>query len=333
MLLADKLKKGDCIGIFSPSSPATANAPTRFQRARDFLQARGFGLIQGRLTGEKDYYRSGSIKARAEELNELIRNPQVKCIMSTMGGYNSNSLLPYIDYHQLRKTPKIIIGYSDVTAILLGILAKTGLITYYGPAFVASLGEFAPLVEMTFRYFADIVVADNDAPLTLKRPEVWTDSFIDWEEQTAAKPVYDNTMTTVKGGVFQGRLIGGNLNTMQGIWGSPYMPKINDGDILFIEDSMKDIATVERSFAFLKINGVFDKIGGLILGKHEGFKDGGSGRKPCEVLLEVIGECHFPILVDFDCCHTHPMLTLPLGCIVTLDADQQTVTLMEKWIN
>ena len=96
---------------------------------------------------------------------------------------------------------------------------------------------------------------------------------------------------------------------------------------------MKDIATVERSFAFLKINGVFDKIGGLILGKHEGFKDGGSGRKPYEVLLEVIGDCHFPLLADFDCCHTHPMLTLPLGCMVTLDADKQTVTLMEKWIN
>ncbi|HAS3151713.1 TPA: LD-carboxypeptidase, partial [Vibrio cholerae] len=98
------------------------------------------------LTGKSDYYRSGSIRERAEELNQLIRDPNVRCIMSTIGGNNSNSLLPYIDYEALRNDPKIIIGYSDVTALLLGIYAQTGLITFYGPALVASFGEYPPLV-------------------------------------------------------------------------------------------------------------------------------------------------------------------------------------------
>ena len=95
---------------------------------------------------------------------------------------------------------------------------------------------------------------------------------------------------------------------------------------------MKDIAAIERSFSLLKVNGVFDKIGGIILGKHELFKDSGSGRKPYEVLLEVIGEPHLPILAEFDCSHTQPMLTLPIGCEIELNATDKTVSLVRDWI-
>ncbi|WP_242858700.1 LD-carboxypeptidase [Clostridium botulinum] len=92
-----KLKKGDTIGIFSPSTPITSICPKRFQRAKKYLEGKGFKIIEGNLTGKSDFYRSGSIKKRAAKLNELIRNPEVKCIMSTIGGYNSNWILPYID--------------------------------------------------------------------------------------------------------------------------------------------------------------------------------------------------------------------------------------------
>lgn len=95
-------------------------------------------------------------------------------------------------------------------------------------------------------------------------------------------------LISVIDGKATGRIIGGNLNTIQGIFGSPYMPHIQEGDILFIEDSSKDAATIERSFSFLKINGVFDKISGIILGKHEQFDDCGTNRKPFEILLEVL---------------------------------------------
>ncbi|MEG2917767.1 MAG: LD-carboxypeptidase, partial [Clostridium sp.] len=116
-----KLKIGDGIGMFSPSSPITSTVPMRYKRGKEFLESKGFNIVEGLLTGKSDYYRSGSIKERAEELNELIRNPKVRCIMSTIGGMNSNSILPYIDYEAFKRDPKIIIGYSDVTAILLGI--------------------------------------------------------------------------------------------------------------------------------------------------------------------------------------------------------------------
>ena len=174
----NKLKAGDTIGFFSPSSPITYTSPKRFDRAKKYLIGKGFKIIEGKLTGKYDYYRSGSIMDRAEELNELIRNPEVKCIMSTIGGMNSNSILPYIDYEALKKNPKIIIGYSDITAILLAIYTQTGISTYYGPALVASFGEFSPFVNETYQYFKEILMEETDIPYVFDTPEYWTEEYI-----------------------------------------------------------------------------------------------------------------------------------------------------------
>lgn len=331
-MLAPKLKKGDTIAVFSPSAPATYFAPKRYIRAKKFLEDKGFLFYEGKLTGKSDFYRSGSINQRAEELNELIQNPDIKCIISSIGGMNSNSILPYINYDELRKNPKIIIGYSDVTAILLAIYAKTGLTTYYGPAVVASFGELSPLVDKTYEYFEDILML-ADYPKTLKTPYSWSDEFIDWESQERPKKENKNNLITVNGGKVKGRLIGGNLNTMQGIWGTKYMPEIKKGDILFIEDSMKDCSTIERSFSLLKLSGVFDKVSGIIYGKHELFDDKNTNKKPYEILLEVMGEPKIPILAEFDCSHTHPMLTIPIGINIELDSDNQKVTIIDKYID
>ncbi|WIV11559.1 S66 peptidase family protein [Proteiniborus sp. MB09-C3] len=327
-----KLKIGDSIGIFSPSSPITYSCPKRFKRAKKYLQDKGFNIIEGNLIGKHDFYRSGTIRERAEELNELIRKPEIKCIMSTIGGMNSNSILPYIDYEAFKRNPKIIIGYSDVTAILLAIYAQTGISTYYGPALVASFGELLPFVDYTYKYFEDIIVDEIKIPYIFETPEYWTDEYISWETQDRSKEKRENKWITVNEGVVKGRVIGGNLNTIQGIWGSKYMPEIKNGDILFIEDSLKDIATIERSFSFLKVNGVFDKISGIILGKHELFDDLKTSRRPYEVLLEVLGDSKLPFIADFDCCHTHPMLTLPIGCDIELNATEKKISIVEDWL-
>lgn len=326
----EKLRRGDAIGIFSPSSPATYTARKRYERSKKFLDYKGFNIIEGKLTGKEDYYRSGTIKVRAEELNELIRNKNVKCIMSSIGGMNSNSILPYIDYEEFRKNPKIIIGYSDVTAILLGIYAKTGITTFYGPAAVASFGELPPYVDLTYDYFSDILIEEKNIPFTLPTPEFWTDEIIDWEKQNRSKEKYDNRLIAINPKVVEGRLIGGNLNTMSGIWGTEYMPEIKNGDILFIEDSFKNAATLERSFSLLKLSGVFEKVAGIILGKHEQFDDSGTGRRPVDILIEVLGETDIPILAEFDCCHTHPMLTLPIGKKVRLDTVNKELSIIEN---
>ncbi len=130
--------------------------PKRFERGKRFLKNKGFKIVEGSLTGKYDYYRSGSIVDKAEEFSELIKNPKVRCIMSCIGGMNSNSILPYIDYDAFKRDPKIVIGYSDTTAILLEIYAKTGINTFYGPALVSSFVEFSPFVGITYDYFRDI---------------------------------------------------------------------------------------------------------------------------------------------------------------------------------
>nr|WP_312753297.1 LD-carboxypeptidase [Bacillus mobilis] len=331
MLLPKTLKYGDTIGIYSPSSPATYTSPKRFERAKSYLQQKGFHILEGSLTGRYDYYRSGSIQERAEELNALIRNPNVSCIMSTIGGMNSNSLLPYIDYDAFQNNPKIMIGYSDATALLLGIYAKTGIPTFYGPALVPSFGEFEPFVDYTYNYFAETLLHDQVLPYNIKQPLFWSDEFINWEMKTEEKERRHNNWISVTNGQATGRIIGGNLNTIEGIWGSTYMPSIQEGDILFIEDSSKNAATIERSFSFLKINGVFDKVSGILLGKHEQFDDCGTNRKPYEILLEVLQNQSIPLLADFDCCHTHPMITMPIGLQVNMDATNKTIHILEKW--
>ena len=174
----------------------------------------------------------------------------------------------------------------------------------------------------------------NPSPTTLRysTPTEWTDERIDWESQTHAKEVQPNACEFLGSGQVTGRLIGGNLNTMWSIWGSEYMPAIRHGDVLLIEDSYKSIATVERLFSFLLLNGVFERVSTILLGKHEKFDDSGTGRTPLEVLREVLGNHEIPIVSGFDSCHTHPMLTLPLGVQITVDFDNGCVEVVEPWL-
>jgi len=327
---ANRLNDKVTIGVFSSSSPISATVPVRYNRGKEYLKSKGIVVVDGKLFGKQDYYRSGSIKERADEFNELLYNDDVQVVMASIGGNNTNSILPYIDYEYLKNHPKIIIGYSDTTALLLGIYAKTGLITFYGPALASSFGEFPPFVDWTFNNFKSVMFDDFTLPYTYKMPSVWTDEFINWSQQDRGKAEYKNSWVSVIPGICRGRLIGGNLNTMEGFFGTEYMPEIKSGDILFIEDSLKDACTIERSFSMLKLAGVFGKVSGIILGKHEKFDDNGTGRKPYEILMEVLGDCNIPFLAEFDCCHTHPMFTLPIGCEVELDATNKQLTLLEN---
>jgi muramoyltetrapeptide carboxypeptidase LdcA involved in peptidoglycan recycling len=326
------LKIGDTIGIFSPSYPGSSISPEASELAIKFLEGKGYNVLRGSLTGKLDYYRSGSIKERADELNKLIENPEVKCIMAVTGGYVSNSILPYINYKSLLSSPKIIVGFSDITSILLGIYAKTGLITFYGPNLLTTFGQIPPFSEMSYKYFDNIVSSKVSFPYILPTPEIWTDDYVGLDEKDVYCTTHNNRLITLNNGKAIGRLIGGNLNTLQGIFGSPYMPQIEEGDILFLEDKNLDAETIERSFSMLKISGVFDKIGGLIIGKHIDFKDRGTGLKHYDILLEVIGTPKIPILSEFDASHAKPMITMPIGCNIELDATNQKVTILNNCV-
>ena len=318
------------VGVFSASSPVSASVPARYDRGKAYLEARGFRVIDGMLYRRRDAYRSGTILQRAEEFNRPLHDDRVQILMASIGGNNTNSLLPYIDYEYLKTHPKIIVGYSDTTALLLGIYAKTGLVTFYGPALAASFGEFPPFVDRTFDAFYTMICGGIQVPYVFPMPPEWTEEYIPWDTQNRGKQARLNQWVCVRPGKVRGRLIGGNLNTMEGFFGTEYMPRIRQGDVLLLEDSLKDACTIERSFSLLKLAGVLDKVGGILLGKHELFDDNGTGRTPGDILEEVLGDRNIPILAQFDCCHTHPMLTMPIGCMVELDAAEKTVKLLES---
>lgn len=326
------LKRGDKIGIFSPSSPASVTAEKRYRRAKAFLEGKGFEIVEGRLTGQSDVYRSGSPKERAEELNELLRNPDIPMIMSMIGGTNANSMLPYIDYEAFKANPKLVVGYSDATAVLLALYAKTGITTYYGPALVPSFGELEPLVDITYDFFEEYFCREQSLPYEIPMSPVWSDEPVNWLEKETEKTLYPNEWTSVNDGLAEGRLIGGNNNAMYGFIGTEYFPEVRKGDILLIEDCMKNAAIVEKNFAMLKLHGIFDKVSAILLGKHERYDDLGTGKQPIDLLLEQLDGRDIPILNGFDTCHTHPMHPAAIGKRVRVDTKQCKVECVEKWL-
>ena len=328
LIIPPRLNKGDTIGIFSPSTPASTWIDERTQLTLAFMEQKGYRIKPGSLFGHKDHYRSGSIRARADELNELIADPEVKCIMAVAGGFVSNSILPYVDYNALREHPKIIVGYSDITAVLLSIYRNTGMITFYGPNLISTFGERPPFSIESLQYFEEIVCGQYTIPYVFPTPSQWTDDSIGIEEEFSYT-MFSNELLTLREGCVSGRIIGGNLNTMLGFFGTRYMPEIGEGDILYLEDTRQYPESIERSFSLLENAGVFEKIGGLILGKHADYNSRGSGLKSWEVPMEILGKYKFPILAEFDCSHTRPMLTMPISAEIQLDSTQKTVTLLQ----
>ncbi len=329
-----KLDIGSTIGIMSPSCPITYDAPYPARIAENYLKSKGFRIIKGNLYGKIDStYRSGSIKNRAEELNELIHNDEVDCIMAAAGGYVSISMLPYIDYDYLKEHPKVIVGHSDITSLLLAINEKCGFPTFYGPNFVTSFAHKKYYQDCALNSFLNII--NHSESYTILKPEYYTDESTDWytTEKAFNKNLENekailNEWKTVVPGVAKGRLIGGNTDNFSLLYGNPYCSEVQDGDVLFLENINEEADFFERVISSLYIHGIFDKISGLILGKPKGYKDIGSGKSELDILFEIVVNPRFPVLADVDCGHTVPIITLPIGAEIKMDADKKEITII-----
>lgn len=329
-----KLEKGSTIGIISPSNPITYEAPYAAKMAEAFLNENGYNIKHGKQFGKTDsYYRSGTIEERAQELNDFIHDDGVDCIMAAIGGYVSNSILPYIDYDYLKEHPKIIVGHSDITSILLAIYEKCNFPTFYGPNLVTSFAHNGYYQKFALNAFERAV--NHKEPYIIENPNYFTDEVTDWyvdnntlEENLLAEKMIPNKMKTIVPGKTCGRLIGGNTDRFSLLYGSPFCPQIKEGDILFLE-SINETAdffecAVSRLFSF----GIFDKISGLILGKPKGYNDLASNKNEIDIFAEIVKNPQYPILADFDCGHTLPINTLPIGSKIILDSTKQQITLL-----
>ncbi len=326
LLKSRKLNLGDGIGIFAPSLPAHVLFREKHQSGIRNLEKMGFRVIESSLmqSQQSQGYRSASAKERAAEFMELITNPDVKALVSTIGGYNSSSLIPYLDFQKIRAAQKVICGYSDVTSLHLAILHHAGLSTFYGPAVMASFGEYPDVPVETRDSFLAAVTDTTAYPRKILPPTQWSNHFRD-AKTTAWKTIprqYNENegWQVLNAGSVTGELLVCNLNTLMSNAGTKHFPDFKN-KILLIETASGDMGTEERLLRHLDLLGVFDQISGLIFGRIEFFQKLERDLTYYELIAEIVGKRPYPIIAEFDCSHTVPMLTLAQMCRVEIVAE------------
>ncbi len=322
-----KINKGSTIGIFSPSYVTIYDSPESAKRAEDFLRENGFQVKHGKLWGRKDAFRTGTPQERADEFNSLLHAPEVDILMASVGGIVTNGMLPYIDYKFYAENPKPVVGMSDVTALLLALYAKTGVPVYYGTNFVTSYARLSPYRAIALKCLCDVL--NFEKSYQYEAPKYYSDVVIDWTKPLTEEKQIANKIITLHGGKVTGRLIGGNLWAISDLWGTPYMPEIKQGDILFIEDTEGCADYLECILGKLKICGVFEKLGGLIISKCRQYVDCETEKTYYDFIYDYLGKPNYPILAECDFSHCAPMLTIPIGITAELDADAQTIRLLK----
>ena len=214
-LLPKAIKKGDTVGLVSPSS-ATADR-MQFTYAKEALEALGFEVRLGKSLMNRRGHLAGTDAERAGDLNDMFADNYVKAIVSIRGGSGAARILPLLDYKTISKNPKPLLGYSDITAIHCAIQAQTGLVTFHGPMGSGSWNSFN--VEQFEKVFIE------QEKVTFENIHAESDDLV----------VKSNRIQTLKGGTAEGKILGGNLTVLTAISGSPYYPDFKDA-ILFIED-------------------------------------------------------------------------------------------------
>lgn len=318
------------MAVVSPSSPVASFVPRRFARGVAFLESKGFKVRVMPHARARAGHVAAPAAACARELMEAFRDPAVGMLLCTVGGFNSNRLLEHLDFGDIARHPKILMGYSDITALLNGIHARTGLVTFQGPALLPQFGEFGGMLEPAWRSF-EAVVMRGEAPLGIRPSATWTDEMTRWDEADNRPRVMKPNPghRVVRSGRAEGRLVGGNIQTLLTLLGTPHWPGVG-GRILFLEeDEAETPATVHRMLSQLRAMGAFREAAAVLLGRFHSavaFTPQDSLEAMLEEVLDGVG---IPVLSGMDFGHTDPLITLPLGCMARVDtgADPQVVLL------
>jgi muramoyltetrapeptide carboxypeptidase len=307
VLVPQRLKKGDCIGIISPASPV-ADA-SRIERGVRYLEGLGYRTKLGDAVYRRKGYLAGTDDERAGDIHAMFRDKNVRAIFCARGGYGSPRLLSKIDYRIVGRNPKIFLGYSDVTALSLAFWKKCRLVTYHGPMLAVDLqGDVNAFAEESlWRTLAspgrNAVLAASEAPPAAAHAS----------------------------GTATGRLLGGNLSLVVSLLGTPYMPDLR-GALLFLEEIGEDPYRVDRMLTQIRNAGVFTRASGLALGHFTDCvpRDPAAPTIPLQsILAETAAAAGTPVLGGFPFGHEKPMATLPVGLRARLDAGKGVITLLE----
>lgn len=302
------------VRLVAPSMSLSENDKTKILKAEKYFKNLGYSLTVGKYIFDKDvYFGCSSIKNRVEDLMNAFLDKNVEIIVCANGGYNVNQILPYLDYDIIKQNPKIIIGYSDITALLIAIMNKTNLVTYYGPM----LSGFSSNNEYTLQYFEKILKNEN----FMIKP---SKEIYDYKKQNnkIEKTILKNDgMVVIQNGNAFGKIIGGNLCTLNLLQGTEYMPNLNDS-ILFLEDDADDFGNdvflleFDRNLeSLLQLPNC--KIKGIVFGRFQLCSNMTIDKlktiiKNKEKLRDI------PIIYGVDFGHTNPMITIPIGAYCNL---------------
>ena len=322
------LRPGDTIGIIAPSNSASFVDPKVWEVGVKRLRGKGFELKFGKHITENRGHTAGTVQQRLEDLMGMFEDPEVNGIMTVFGGYNSHQLLHYVDYEVVADNPKVFIGFSDITALNSAFLVRSGLVNFSGPAFITFCQPDLP--HYTEDLFDRMVMEGKrsviEPSLKWAEDDWWKEPVNFGERDWQTNPGWK----VFRGGTATGPAVGGNLSTLMLLAGTPYWPEI-EGRILFLdEDGTETPQTVDRYLTQLRHMGVYESISGLVLGRlpsQVGFREGDS----LEMILdEALLGYDFPVVSGVDFAHTDPLITIPLGIKVLLDADNKRIELMER---
>jgi muramoyltetrapeptide carboxypeptidase len=279
------LQPGDCIGLIAPASPVKREALVEGAAA---LEALGFRVYYTPRIFDAERYLAGSDTARAEELHAMFANPEIKAIFCGRGGYGSQRLIPHLDPDLIRANPKLFLGYSDVTSLLIYFYQRCGLVTLHGPAVAGDLTcALAPEVAAQLMGLVTGHAADMQLP--------------------------PGDLTVVRPGEAAGRLIGGCLSLFVCAIGTPFQPETRD-TILFLEDRGERYYAIDRMLTYLKLAGVLQGVRGVVFGKIEPVAaDRDRPYGVVEVIADVLGDLEVPVLYGLQAGHCPQSLTLPFG--------------------
>ncbi|MBI3369096.1 MAG: LD-carboxypeptidase [Burkholderiales bacterium] len=309
VLRAQRLKTGDTIAFVNPSGAIYERQP--YEVAAETMQALGFKVREAPNLRARYGHMAGRPEQRAADLNAMFADPSIAGILALTGGSGANRVLPLLDYELIRRNPKVLAGFSDVTALINAIHARTGLVTFHAPVGVSEWNEFS------VRHFRGVLM-DAQA-MTLR-------NLVDKGDGLVPK---EGRIRTIRPGLARGPLLGGNLAVLTSMAGSPYLPRF-DGAVLFLEEINEYIYRVDRMLSTLKLAGVLDRVAGVVLGAFTNCNPGdGYGTLTLdEVFDDYFGALKVPVYSGAMFGHIKRKFTMPVGLDAEIDADAATIRLL-----
>ena len=306
-----RLQPGNTVGLVNPAGAVWE--PVNVEIVAESLAALGFKTKRGaNLLARRGYF-AGTDEQRAADLNAMFADPEVRAIHCVRGGWGSARLLSLLDWAAIAKNPKILLGYSDITTLLLALHAKTGLVTFHGPVGASQWNPWS--VGWMKR-----VLQEGEAVTFENLKEIGEDDLT----------VVENRVQTLRPGTARGRLLGGNLTVLTSLVGSGYLPDW-DGCILFLEDVEEAPYRIDRMLTQLRLAGILEKARAVIWGNCTDCRPGqGFGSLTIsEVLEDHIRPLGVPAWQGAMIGHVDRQFTLPVGIEVEVDATAGTIRMLE----